>query len=65
MVRVITGHKAKVGADIEPILLRLRTQARQYPGFVDSEDLIGEKDSSIVVTLSTWEKDSDWKEWEN
>ena len=65
MVRVIMGHKAKAGVDIEPILLKLGTQARQYPGFVDSENLLGEKDSSVVVTISTWKKAEDWKEWEN
>ena len=65
MVRIITGHKARSGADIEPMLLKLRTQAAQYPGFVDSENLLGEKDSSIVVTISTWERAENWREWEN
>ncbi len=37
----------------------------QYPGFVDSENLLGEKDSSVVVTISTWERAEDWREWEN
>ena len=55
----------KEGADIEPILLKIRTQAMQYPGFVDSENLLGEKDSSVVVTISTWERSEDWREWEN
>lgn len=54
-----------MGVDIEPILLKLRTQAMQYPGFVDSENLLGEKDSSVVVTISTWERAEDWREWEN
>lgn len=65
MIRVIMGHKAKSGVDIGPILLKLRNQAAQYPGFVDAEDLLGEKDSSVVVTISTWKRAEDWKEWEN
>ena len=37
----------------------------QYSGFVDSESLLGEKDPSVVVTISTWERAEDWREWEN
>ena len=37
----------------------------QFPGFVDSENLLGEKDNSIVVTISTWERPEDWKDWED
>ena len=65
MVKVIIGHKVKTGADIEPLLLKFRALAREYPGFVNSEDLISEKDGNVVVTISTWDKDSDWKECEN
>jgi len=65
MVRVIMGHKAKSGVDMEPILLKLSNQERQYPGFINSENLLSERDNSIVVTISTWEKAEDWKEWES
>lgn len=37
----------------------------QYPGFVGSESLLGEKDASVVVSISTWERVEDWREWEN
>ena len=30
-----------------------------------SENLLGEKDSSVVVTICTWDRAEDWKEWEN
>ena len=36
----------------------------QYPGFVESENLLGEKDSSVIVTISAWERSEDWREWE-
>ena len=64
MIKVIIGHKVKAGADIQPILLKLRSLAIQYPGYVSAENLIGEKDSSIVVVISTWDKAEDWKIWE-
>ena len=47
MIKVVTGHKVKEGADIQPILLKLRSHAMQYPGYVSAENLLGEKDSSI------------------
>jgi len=64
MIKVVVGHKVKRGADIRPILLKLRSHAMQYPGYVGAENLLGEHDSSIVVLISTWEKVEDWKIWE-
>ena len=64
MIKVITGYKLKSGADILPILLKLRSQALTYPGFVGAENLVNDKDSSIVAIISTWEKVEDWRSWE-
>ena len=64
MIRVITGYRIKKGADMESILMRLRADAMQYPGFVSAENLIGRRDSSIVIVISTWNTAEDWKEWE-
>ncbi len=64
MIKVIIGCKLKEGADIQPILLKLRSHAMQYPGYVSAENLLGEKDSSIVILISTWEKAEDWRLWE-
>ncbi len=64
MIKVVVGHKVKRGADIQPILLKLRSHAMQYPGYVGAENLLGEKDTSIVVLISTWEKVEDWRIWE-
>ena len=64
MIKVVVGHKVKEDADIQPILLKLRSHAMQYPGFVGAENLLGEKDTSIVVLISTWEKIEHWKIWE-
>jgi len=50
---------------MQPILLRLRSDAMQYPGFVSAENLINRRDVSIVIIISTWEKVEDWEMWEN
>jgi len=64
MIKVVVGHKVKKDADIQPILLKLRSHAMQYPGYVSAENLLGEKDSSLVIVISTWEKAEDWRIWE-
>ena len=64
MIKVIIGCKLKEGADIQPILLKLRSHAMQYPGFIGAENPLSKKDSSIVATVSTWEKVEDWRIWE-
>ncbi len=64
MIKVIVGYKLKRGADIQPILLRLRSYAVTYSGFVGAENLLSEQDSSIVAMVSTWGKVEDWRLWE-
>ena len=64
MIKVIVEYKVKRGEDILPILLKLRSHSIIYPGFVGAENLVSEKDSSIVAMLSTWEKVEDWRAWE-
>jgi len=64
MIKVIVGYKVRKGKDIEPILLKLRSHAMTYPGFVGAENLISEKDISIVAVVSTWTKAEDWELWE-
>ena len=64
MIKVIVGYKLKSGADIMPILLKLRSGAMTYPGFIGSENLLSEQDISVVATVSTWQKTEDWRLWE-
>ncbi len=64
MIRVIIGYKLNKGADIEPILNKLRSLAQSYPGFIGAENLRSAKDSSIVAMIQTWDKLDDWKAWE-
>ena len=64
MIKVINGYKLKRGADIEPILLRLREYAMSYPGYVGAENLVSDSDPSIVAIISTWESVEHWKAWQ-
>ena len=64
MIKVIIEYKVKKDKDIQPILLKLRSYATTYPGFVGAENLVSDKDSSIVAMVSTWAKVEDWRGWE-
>jgi heme-degrading monooxygenase HmoA len=64
MIKVITGYKVSKGKDIRPILLKLRSHAMQYPGFRGAENLLSEKDSSLIVMVGAWDKAEDWRVWE-
>jgi antibiotic biosynthesis monooxygenase (ABM) superfamily enzyme len=64
MIKVIMGYRVKAGVDIRPILLKLRMDAMQYPGFVGAENLAHRRDASIIVAISTWEGPENWVAWE-
>lgn len=65
MIKVIVGYRLKVGADIQPALLKLRSYAMTFPGFFGAENLINVQDNTIVAMVSTWENVENWKTWEN
>lgn len=64
MIKVIVGYKVKMREDMEPILMKLRSHAMTYPGFVSEEILINEKNVYIVIVVSTWVKVEDFRVWE-
>ena len=64
MIKVIEGHKVKPGVNIQPIFLKFRGNAMQYPGFIGAENLFSETDSSIVLFVSTWNAVGDWRLYE-
>jgi len=64
MIKVIMGYRVKKGRDVRPLLLKLRMDAMQYPGFVGAENLTNRRDSSIVLVISTWERPENWIAWE-
>jgi heme-degrading monooxygenase HmoA len=64
MIKVIIGYKMKPGADVLPMLLRLRSHAMTYAGYVGAENLMNNHDISIVAIITTWESVENWKDWE-
>ncbi|MFH1446401.1 MAG: antibiotic biosynthesis monooxygenase [Chloroflexota bacterium] len=63
MIKVIVGYKVKEGADILPILQKLASHAAYSLGFIRVENLVSQKDPSIITVISTWEKAGDWMQW--
>ena len=64
MIRVIIGYKCRKDADIQPILVKLRSYAMSYPGFIGAENLQNQKNRSIIAMIQTWDKMEDWLAWE-
>jgi heme-degrading monooxygenase HmoA len=64
MLKVIIGYKTKPGADILPMLVKLRSHAMTYPGYVGAENLMNNHDVSIVAIITTWEDAEYFKDWE-
>jgi heme-degrading monooxygenase HmoA len=65
VIKVINGYKLKRGADLQPILVRLREHAMSYPGYVGAENLVSLKDPSIVAIITTWDSEEMWQDWQN
>jgi len=63
MIKGIIGFKVLSYKDVEPILMQLRSHAMQYPGYVGAENLVSEKDFSVVIMISTWETIETWRSW--
>jgi heme-degrading monooxygenase HmoA len=64
VIKVINGYKLKRGADLQPVLLRLREHAMSYPGYVGAENLVSDKDPSIVAIITTWDSVEHWRNWQ-
>ena len=64
MIKVIEGYKVKSDEDIRPVLLKIRSQIVQYPGFVGAENFVDTRDGSIIAVVSTWQGTEYWKVWE-
>jgi len=63
MIKGIIGYKVVHYKDVEPILMKLRSHAMQYPGFVGAENLVSEEDFSVVMITTTWETIENWRTW--
>ena len=65
MIKVIVGFRVKVGADIQPALLKLRSYAITFPGFVSAENLVRIDDNTIIAIEYKWDSIENWENWEN
>ncbi len=65
MVKVIVGYQLKEGADIQPLLVKLRSYALTFPGFISAEHIRSVQDTSIVALLYNWERIEHWEAWES
>lgn len=64
MIKGIVGYRVRKDKDIQPMLLKLRSHAMQYPGFKGVENLVSDENTSIVAMVSTWETLESWRLWE-
>ncbi len=63
MIKGIIGYKVRSYKDVEPVLMKLREHAMQYPGFVSAENMVSEVDFSVVVMQITWQTMENWTTW--
>jgi antibiotic biosynthesis monooxygenase (ABM) superfamily enzyme len=64
MIKIIVGYKVKDVTQMHRIVLKMRSQAMTYKGFVTSEILLSEGDVSLLAVEKTWDRIEDWREWE-
>lgn len=66
MIRVIIERRCcpdKV-AEMESILVDLRTTAMRWPGYVSGETLQSADDPTLWLVISTWVDTDAWKAWQ-
>ena len=54
MIKVIEGLKVKPGANIQPLFLKFRGNAMQYPSFMGAENLLGYTNDYVILFVSVW-----------
>lgn len=66
MIRVMIERRFQAGkeAELENLLVELRSRAMAQPGYVSGETLRALDDPSLWIVLSTWLDVSFWKDWE-
>lgn len=66
MVKIIIERRCKPNkeAELESLLVELRTNAIQQRGYVSGETLRSVDDPSLWLVLSTWLDVDLWKTWE-
>jgi len=65
MIQVMEGYKLKPGASLDETLIKLRTTAMGFYGFVGAQNLRTKADPAMFVLVSTWENPESWNIWES
>ena len=63
MIKVIEGHKGKPGENMQSLFLKFRANAMQYPGFMSAENLVSQRNGSVVLFVSAWDTLENWRSW--
>ena len=64
MIKVIEGYNGKPSANMQSLFMEFRANVMQYPGFMSAENLVSQRDGSIVLFVSTWDTVENWRLWE-
>lgn len=64
-VQVIIKRKWQVDKPekLLPLLAKLRSRAKEQPGYISSETLRSLEDPEDFLVISKWETVDDWKKW--
>ena len=64
-VHVIIKRKWQVDKPeaLIPLLAKLRSRAKEQPGYISSETLRNIEDPVYFLVVSKWETADDWKKW--
>jgi len=65
MIKVIVGYELKEGADIQPILVKLRSYALTFPGFISAEHVRSVHNPAIVALFYNWDRLEAWEAWQS
>lgn len=67
MVRVMIGRRCQPdrAAELESLLLEMRTKSIGQPGYISGETLRSIDDPSLWLVISTWVDADLWKVWES
>jgi heme-degrading monooxygenase HmoA len=67
MIKVVLVHKTKDrdrSKELIKLIDKVRDVAKKQPGFISGETLVNIEDPCTVIVISTWQKEEDWKAWD-
>lgn len=66
-IKVVIERTAKPGksAELEKLLVDLRSLALRQPGYLSGETLVSADDTNSYMVVSVWKNQPEWWRWEN